>query len=613
MPSLLSPGVRTRELDMSSYAAGLAVTLVGIVGGASRGPIGIPLLCSSANEFLTYFGDTVSNDLSPLSAIMMLQKGCSVWYMREENGNAAKASVSFNGVGVGTTGTAQVKTATVAGTVTAAGDVTVTVTAAGMTGSPKAVVVPILDTDTDTSVATKIRGALTADANVGAFFTISGVGTNVILTVKVNAANDATMNCAIAGGTTGISNAPTAVSTTAGLAPVVGPVVSDVFTVQFNEYGAYPHRYSIKISGVSGLDFTYTLYQGLVVVESFTASLDANSPKYIGNKTSSDFKYTVNLQTAVAFANSDKKAFVGGDNGLPLTTSNIVGAGNRGLKALANPNTIDISVIAVPGRSESVVINEMLRICESRTDCMAVIDPPGGLTVTEVLAFHNGTLGGITDPETKLDNSYGAMYYPWCKIVNPVTNATEWVPPSALVLGAYAVNDSKAHPWFAPAGLNRGGLSAAIDVERDLTEFETDLLYGNDNSINPIINFRKQGIVIWGQRTLQREDTSLDRINVRRMLIYIRKVIATSSAYVVFEQNEPETWSKWVKMVEPFLKNIRLGKGLYDYKVVMDETTVTPDCIDRNEMPGKVYLKPTKAVEYIIVDFILKSTGASFN
>jgi phage tail sheath protein FI len=159
--------------------------------------------------------------------------------------------------------------------------------------------------------------------------------------------------------------------------------------------------------------------------------------------------------------------------------------------------------------------------------------------------------------------------------------------------------------------LTRGRLNLVIDSERDLSETETDLLYGNDNAVNPIINYRKQGFVVWGQRTLQRDDTALDRVNVRRMLLYVRKLVATSSAYLVFEQNDTGTWTRWTNMVTPFLENIKKSRGLYEYMVVMDSTTVSAANIDRGEMPGKILLKPTKTAEFIVIDFVLKNTGAT--
>lgn len=611
MPIMISPGVKTRELDFSMYASAVSTTIVGMVGGASKGPIGIPTYVTNPTEFVNIFGEPTSEgDYGAISAMLYLLKGNALWYVREENGTAVQPQVTFDGIG---SDVAQVETATVTGSATADADVVVTVTGANITGSPKAINVPVLTGDTADDVAGKIRTALGLDADITSAYTVGGTGADITLTaIDTNLGTDATLNVAIDGttNTTGVADAPTSADTTVG---EDDPTVADILTIKYKDKGTYGEKYSVAITNASGLDFTFTSYEGGVVRESFSASLDDTSAKYIANKSSVDFEFEVNLQTAVSIVNASKTALAGGSNGLPLTDAQIIGVGNRGLNALANPNVIDITVLAVPGRSEATIINKMLQLCEDRADCFAIIDPPIGLTPTDVLSFHNGTLGGLTDPTFPLDNSFGAMYYPWVKVTNPSTAQTEWVPPSAVALGAFAINDEVANPWFAPAGLTRGRLDLVLGVERDLTELEMDSLYGNDNAINPIINFRRQGYVIWGQRTLQREDSALDRINVRRLMLYVRKLVSASSAYVVFEQNDVGTWTRWTNMVTPYLESIKNGRGVYEYRVQMDSSTVTADHIDRNEMPGKILIRPTKTAEFVVIDFVLKSTGADFN
>jgi len=606
MPIMLSPGVKTRELDFSMYASALSSCVVGMVGGANKGPIGVPTFCSNQADFLRIFGNPVDDDFGPISALLYLAKGSALWYVREDDATSAKASISFDGTGVGT---AQVETATVAVTSVTAGDIVVTVTAAGLTGSPKAVTVAVAESDTAAAVAGKVRVALGNDSAITNLFTVGGATIYASLTRKVAVANDATLNIAIAAAN-GVTAALTSGHTTAGS---LGSAITEILTIEYKENGDYSHKYSFKIIGAVGLSFTLVCYEGNIIKESFLASMDSTSPKYIGTKYSDEFTYTVDIKTATGISNSDKTALAGGTNGLPLAVENVIGEGTRGLQSFANPNSIDISVLVAPGRSEATVIAALLGICENRSDCFAIIDPPIGLEVTQAVAFHNGTGGETNDPEAALNNSYGAMYYPWVKVTNPVTAATLWAPPSAVITGVYANNDNLSSPWFAPAGLTRGKLTQVLDVERDLSEGDMDQLYGNDNAINPIINFRKQGVVVWGQRTLQREDTALDRVNVRRMMLYVRKIIATSSAYVVFEQNDQGTWTRWTNMVVPFLESVKNGRGLYEYQVVMDSTTVTPAHIDRNEMPGKILLRPTKTAEFVSIDFVLKSTGASFS
>jgi hypothetical protein len=608
---MLSPGVRTREIDFSMYAGEVSTCSLGMVGGASKGPIGIPTFCTSANEFVRIFGEpTDEGDYGAISALLFLSKGNSLWYVREANGDEAIPSVSFSGVEAQTGGTAQIETAVVTVGTVVAGDITVTVTGALVTGSPLALTVAVAESDTASMVAGKIRTAMNV-AGITTNYTVGGADANVTLTAKVASANDATLNIAIDGGTTAVDDLTTSTDSTAGSAPTI-PVATDILTIAYKTAGTYGEKYSFKITNASGLDFTLTIYEGKVVRETINASLDSTSTKYIGDKYSDEFTYTVVLGDAIAISNADKTSMTGGDNGLPLTAEQVIGTGNRGLGALANPNTVDISILSVPGRTEATILNKMLEVCENRADCFAVLDTPAGLTPTQAVAFHNGTLGEPDAPEVALNTSYGAMYYPWVKVVHPTTASPVWVPASSVVTGAYASSDEKASPWFAPAGLVRGKLSSVLDAEINMSEDEMNLLYGNDNAINPIINFRRQGFVIWGQRTLQREDTALDRVNVRRLMLYVRKIISASSAFVVFEQNDVATWNLWKSMINPFLEGIMRARGLYEYKVAMDATIVTAAHIDRNEMPGQVMLRPTKSAEFVTIDFVLKSTGATF-
>jgi phage tail sheath protein FI len=628
---MLSPGVKTRELDFSMYASETSTCVVGMIGGAEKGPIGIPMFCANPSDFVRIFGEpTNDEDYGALAALLFLAKGSSLWYVREANEDAEKASATFDGTAEGTPevpevpeilGTKQIETLSVAVTSVTAGSINVVVTGALVTGSPKTVAVTVAESDTADMVADAIRTALNLETGITTNYTVTGATNAVILTAKVEAANDINLNIAISTNTKGVTAVPNSTNTLEGVAtipavPAVpaepGDPVTDILTVTFKEEGIFGERYSFKITNASGLNFTMTIYDGNYVYEVFQSSVDSTSSKYIADKNSDLFTFAVDIQEAVAITNSDKTALSGGDNGMPLTDEQIVGEGVRGLQAFSNPNNVDISVIAAPGRSDKTVIAALLKICEDRADCFAIIDPPAGLTPTQMAAFHNGTGGEDGNPEAKLDTSYGAIYYPWVKVTHPTTQLNTWVPPSSVVLGAYAVNDNLAAPWVAPAGLTRGKLGQVIESERDLSETETDLLYGNDNAVNPIINYRKQGFVLWGQRTLQREDTALDRVNVRRLLLYVRKLVSVSSSYMVFEQNDSGTWRKWTSMVTPFLDSIQKARGLYDYKVVMDGTTVTPAHIDRNEMPGKVFIKPTKSAEYIVVDFVLTSTGASF-
>ena len=233
-------------------------------------------------------------------------------------------------------------------------------------------------------------------------------------------------------------------------------------------------------------------------------------------------------------------------------------------------------------------------------------------------AFYIADFNDYTDPISEatlqasgVDSNYVATYYPWVKTIDSNTNKLTTVPPSVLMPAVFASNDRLAAEWFAPAGLNRGGITGAVSVLNRLTHAERDTLY--ENKVNPIAAFPGQGIVAFGQKTLQDKASALDRINVRRLLIVLKKFIASTSRYLVFEQNTAVTRNKFLNTVNPYLESIQQRQGLYAFRGVMDETNNTPDVVDRNIMKGAIYLQPTKTAEFSQIDFNILPTGAAFN
>lgn len=301
----------------------------------------------------------------------------------------------------------------------------------------------------------------------------------------------------------------------------------------------------------------------------------------------------------------------GGDDGISdLKTSDWIGsAANKvGLESFRN-KSIDINILIAPGATEPEVIYAGCSLAEQRGDCIFIADPPFGLSLQEVIDWHNGS-GQYT--HQAFNSSYGAMYWAWQEIFDSHNNLNVWVPPSGLVAAAYAYNDAVSEVWYAPAGLKRGLLPQVIRSEYNPDDAEALQLYTNGNCINPIIKHPTSGIAIFGQRTLQRYPSATDRVNVRRLLLYLRKVIASTVAYLTFEPNDRTTWNEFEDLVEPVLRNVKMKRGIYDYKVVMDSTVVTPEDIDEYQMPGRIYIQPTKAAEGIPIDFVLTRTGAYF-
>jgi phage tail sheath protein FI len=202
------------------------------------------------------------------------------------------------------------------------------------------------------------------------------------------------------------------------------------------------------------------------------------------------------------------------------------------------------------------------------------------------------------------------MYWPWLQIIDPDLGDRVWVPASTMIGGVYAYNDSVSEPWFAPAGINRGGLTNVVRAERQLPAASRDTLY--EENVNPIATFPGTGVVVYGQKTLQRQASALDRVNVRRLLIALKSYIGQVAQTLVFEQNTAATRNNFLAAVNPYLESVQQRQGLYAFKVVMDDSNNTPDVIDRNQLVGAIYLQPTRTAEFIYLDFNVLPTGATF-
>jgi hypothetical protein len=291
--------------------------------------------------------------------------------------------------------------------------------------------------------------------------------------------------------------------------------------------------------------------------------------------------------------------------GFDLSESSTSGsvAYQKALDAISNQDEYDINLVVMPGVIQTLhtsVAQAGIDLCEARTDCFYIMDS----------VAQDGTIDGAVEVAESLDTNYAATYYPWIKTIDLNTNKMVAVPPSVLMPAVFAANDNSAAEWFAPAGLNRGGITGAIGVVNRLTHADRDTLY--EGKVNPIAQFPGQGIVAFGQKTLQSRPSALDRINVRRLLITVKKYIASTSRYLVFEQNTAETRNKFLNTVNPYLEGIQQRQGLYAFRVVMDDSNNTPDVIDRNILQGAIFLQPTKTAEFIQIDFNILPTGATF-
>ena len=296
-----------------------------------------------------------------------------------------------------------------------------------------------------------------------------------------------------------------------------------------------------------------------------------------------------------------------GDNtqGFDLSSASATGSVvfKRAINAISNPDEYDINLLALPGVIHSIhssVTNHAIDKIESRADAFFIMDGSH---------YSASIQTAINDVQT-LDSNYVATYYPWVKVIDEVKNKPTWVPPSVVLPGVYAQNDRIGQEWFAPAGLNRGGLSEVTEAKTRLTNLERDDLY--ENRINPIATFPGQGVVVFGQKTLQGKPSALDRINVRRLLINLRKFIASSSRFLVFEQNTTALRNRFLNIVNPYLEEVQANSGLTAFRVVMDDSNNTPDVVDRNQLVGQIFIQPTRTAEFIVLDFVVQPTGAAF-
>ena len=294
----------------------------------------------------------------------------------------------------------------------------------------------------------------------------------------------------------------------------------------------------------------------------------------------------------------------------------------RAVDTVADPEVLEYNLMALPGIYKESLTSHAIEVCEARGDALAVIDLDTGYRAdTENTQSVADRLGSVSTAISNLrsrsmNSSYGCAYYPWVQARDTISDSLLWMPPSVVALGTFSSAQRKSELWFAPAGFTRGGLTEGsaglpvIQTRERLTSKNRDDLY--EANINPIATFPAEGIVIFGQKTLQITPSALDRINVRRLMIFVKKEISRMAATVLFDQNVSSTWARFIGEAEPFLRSVQARLGLSDFKIILDETTTTADLVDRNVMYAKIFLKPTRSIEFIALDFVITNTGAGF-
>ena len=340
------------------------------------------------------------------------------------------------------------------------------------------------------------------------------------------------------------------------------------------------------------------------------SAVTSKTPDYFDNAGSAKSAYTSSLPLvgSGSFSGAVGTLFGAGAKFYDqITAADIQGLSpsdyTSSITLLNNKDDYKFNLLTAPGLNSSdhsTPVNLLVTTAEARQDCIAVVDLDG----------YGTGISTVINNAASFDSSYAATYFPWLQTLDPNTGQAVFVPASTLIPGVYAFTDASSDAWFAPAGLTRGALGNVTKAERKLTTTNRDSLY--EANVNPIATFPGNGVVVFGQKTLQKRASALDRVNVRRLLIALKGYISQVSDNLVFEQNTIATRNTFLAQVNPYLESVQQRQGLYAFKVVMDDTNNTPDVIDRNQLVGQIYLQPTRTAEFIMLDFNVLPTGAVF-
>ena len=376
------------------------------------------------------------------------------------------------------------------------------------------------------------------------------------------------------------------------ISKVIGDTIANFVTdvngnasIQYS--GSYANRSNyVTVKTVNFTTPNFFNSNGVISVAGYTGSIPANASGTFSGGTSV-FQGGANFYNAIS-----------------TQTQGLVAASYTNMiNLLANTDDYKFNVLLTPGIINSLhasTVTSIISNTQNRGDNIYVLD----------LVPYNSSTSTVTTQAQGLNTSYAASYWPWLQVIEPSTGQLVWVPASTMIGGVYAYNDAVAEPWFAPAGINRGGLSTVVRAETKLSQTQRDTLYSS--KVNPIATFPGTGVVVYGQKTLQTRASALDRVNVRRLLISLKSYISQVALNLVFEQNTAATRNAFLSQVNPYLTSVQQRQGLYAFKVVMDDSNNTPDVIDRNELIGNIYLQPTKTAEFIYLNFNITPTGATF-
>jgi len=568
---IISPGVFQIESDQSLYTTQPPALGAAIVGPTVMGRPFVPTYVTTYSQYLSLFGD--------------IFKSGSYYY--EYFTSQAAREYFQNG------GQSLLVTRIISGSANASTYATADVPAASLTGSSFQLEVLSWGNQMN-NTSSLVSGALASGSSLNVRYEVTSVNTGsgtFTLIIRRGDDNNAQKN---------ILETWANVSLDPQLPNYIARVIGDlkpVYVAATGNSAAY-----INFTG------TYPNVSQYVRVSSVTTpnvdSIDNN-----GNYKATQYSGSLPLVGSGSYGGS----FSGGvadTNAAKLMNENITSASIQGFAPadyntafglLSNADEYRFNMLLAPGVGlDCSAVSTMISTVESRGDSIAITDN----------GVYGTAIGTATQNASGQSSNYAATYYPWVQLFSSGLGKVVWCPPSTVIGGVLAFNDRVGAEWFAPAGLNRGGIPSVVRLERRLQQTDRDKLYSGN--VNPIATFPGTGTCVWGQKTLQRKPTSLDRVNVRRLLIALKDFIGGVSRNLVFEQNTTVTRNRFLSQVNPYLESVVQRQGLYAYKVIMDDTNNTADVVDRNQLVGQIYIQPTKTAEFIILNYNITPTGATF-
>jgi hypothetical protein len=560
--TLISPGVLSLENDQSFITQQPVVVGAAIIGPTVKGPVEVPTVVTSYSQYQNIFGTTFTSAsqvytyFTSIAAYNYFNNGGeSLLVARVASGSFTPASVSISGSN--TSGSFILETLS-EGII--------------MNSSSSLAASGALESGSADNIRWEITNANTSS------------GTFSLL---VRQGNDITNDKVVLETWTNLSLDPFAPNY---IARVIGDYTLNynLTNNQIEVSGSYPNASKyVRVSSVITPLPNYLDNNG-VAKAAYTASIPSNES---GSFTGATGGIMGGAQYYNAITDANKS------QGIPSASYNNM------ISLLSNADDYQFNVLLTPGLFNSLQTSQATSIIsntQNRGDSIYVLD----------LVPYGSTVSTVTTQAASRNTSYAASYWPWLQTIDPDTGANVWVPASTMIGGVYAFNDSVSEPWFAPAGINRGGLGQVIRAEQKLPQSSRDTLY--ENKVNPIATFPGTGVVVYGQKTLQTKASALDRVNVRRLLIALKSYIGQVAQNLVFEQNTIATRNTFLSQVNPYLESVQQRQGLYAFKVVMDDTNNTADVIDRNQLIGQIFIQPTKTAEFIYLNFNILPTGVTF-